>query len=126
MKYECPRGCDTDFIMKLGKPICRLCGTYALEYTKKQTRATTIKLDSETIAILGRPNFACAGIARRLHDLGLYEVKTSAEDEQAQNNQLGNYYNAIDQITAYYQVNGGESDEMLAKMLRTYADWLEQ
>jgi len=41
------------------------------------------KLDDEVRFILGRPNFSVAGIARRLHELGIYEVKTKAEDEQA-------------------------------------------
>jgi len=42
-----------------------------------------IELDDEVRFILGRPNFTLAGIARRLHELGIYEVKTKAEDEQA-------------------------------------------
>ena len=33
--------------------------------------------------ILGRPCFTVAGIARRLHQLELYEVECRAEDEQA-------------------------------------------
>ena len=42
-----------------------------------------IELNKETREILGRPNFTCRGIARRLCELGLYEVDTKAEDEQA-------------------------------------------
>lgn len=41
------------------------------------------ELDSEVRFILGRPNFSVAEIARRLHELGIYEVQTKAEDEQA-------------------------------------------
>lgn len=40
-------------------------------------------LDDEVRDILGRPCFVVARIAQRLHKLGLYEVKTKAEDEQA-------------------------------------------
>ncbi len=41
------------------------------------------ELDDEVRFILGRPCFTVAKIARRLHELGIYEVKTKAEDEQA-------------------------------------------
>jgi len=43
----------------------------------------TPKLDDEVRFILGRPNFVVAGIARRLHELGIYKVAKKAEDEQA-------------------------------------------
>ena len=39
-------------------------------------------LDDDLIAILGRPNFTCIGIANRLRQLGT-EIKTRSEDEQA-------------------------------------------
>lgn len=42
-----------------------------------------IEMDEEIRWILGRPCFTVPGIARKLHVLGLYEVKTKAEDEQA-------------------------------------------
>lgn len=42
-----------------------------------------IILNKEQIAILGKPNFACTGIARRLHELELYNVEKKSEDEQA-------------------------------------------
>ncbi len=42
-----------------------------------------IKLTKEEIAIFGRPNFACANIANRLKELGLYDCAEKAEDEQA-------------------------------------------
>lgn len=41
------------------------------------------ELNKETRCILGRPNFACGHIARRLKELGLYDCETKAEDEQA-------------------------------------------
>ncbi|MEN6464524.1 MAG: hypothetical protein ABFD62_05020 [Syntrophaceae bacterium] len=40
-------------------------------------------LNDETRWILGRPSFMVAKIAWRLKKLGLYEVATKAEDEQA-------------------------------------------
>jgi hypothetical protein len=40
-------------------------------------------LTPELADILGRLCFSVAGIARRLHKLGLYDVKTRAENEQA-------------------------------------------
>lgn len=42
----------------------------------------TLQFDSEVRQILGTPNFACGGIAKRLRELGI-ESKTKAEDEQA-------------------------------------------
>lgn len=39
-------------------------------------------LDDELVAILGRPNFMCAGIAARMRELG-HTIKTRAENEQA-------------------------------------------
>lgn len=39
-------------------------------------------LDDELVAILGRPNFMCAGIAARMRELG-HSIKTRAENEQA-------------------------------------------
>lgn len=39
-------------------------------------------LDEELIAILGRPNFMCGGIAARMRQLG-HDIKTRAENEQA-------------------------------------------
>jgi len=41
-----------------------------------------IELNNETRWILGRPNFACAGIASRLRELG-HKIERKAEDEQA-------------------------------------------
>lgn len=40
-------------------------------------------LEGDIAWILGQPCFAVAGIARRLHELGLYEVARKAEAEQA-------------------------------------------
>ena len=40
------------------------------------------ELNSDLRHILGRPNFVCGPIARRLRELG-YECKEKAEDEQA-------------------------------------------
>lgn len=40
-------------------------------------------LNDEIEWILGRPCFAVAGIARRLHELKLYDVARKAESEQA-------------------------------------------
>jgi len=42
-----------------------------------------LRLNSTTRAILGRPNFTCSGIAKKLKSLGLYDVAPKAEDEQA-------------------------------------------
>lgn len=41
-----------------------------------------IEFTDEVKAILGRPNFACGQIARRLRELGK-DIKEKAEDEQA-------------------------------------------
>ena len=40
------------------------------------------ELDDEAQWILGRPNFWCAGIARRLRQIG-HKINERAEDEQA-------------------------------------------
>ena len=41
-----------------------------------------------------------------------------------QDNQLGNFYNALDQLVCRFQTMTIESDEMFAKMLNVYADRL--
>ena len=42
-----------------------------------------IELGADQIRILGRPNFTCREIVHRLKDLGLYEVESKSESEQA-------------------------------------------
>ena len=42
-----------------------------------------IVFDDEVKYILGQPNFTVARIAWRLKELGLYEIDTKAEEEQA-------------------------------------------
>jgi hypothetical protein len=45
--------------------------------------------------------------------------------EDAIENQLGNFYNAIDGVVCYFQAQTGEIDANLAKCLRLFADRME-
>lgn len=60
--------------------------TYLLAVTEPAQIDEAVKfppLNEGLASILGRPCFAVSGIARRLHDLKLYEVPRKAENEQA-------------------------------------------
>lgn len=74
-----------------------------------------IELNDITREILGRPNFRCAAIAQRLSELGLYEVKEKAEDEQAV---------AIHWMLSLYEKHGDnwkdEGEKILSHQIRKY------
>lgn len=56
-----------------------------LDWHDDNARAATLALpplDKDMIAILGRPNFACAGVAKILRKAG-HKIESRAEDEQA-------------------------------------------
>lgn len=59
--------------------------------------------------ILGRPNFACAGIAGILRKKGI-DIKTKAEDEQA---------NVLYWMLTIYEEYGSNWKEECEKILRT-------
>lgn len=58
-------------------------GLQQLSDTLKKDPCALPPLDEELAWILGRPCFAVAQVARRLHALGLYRVEAKAEAEQA-------------------------------------------
>ena len=58
-----------------------------------------MELNSETIFILGRPNFWCAPIANRMRQLG-HDIPRKAEDQQA---------HVIHLMLEYYEKHGAEN-----------------
>ena len=67
-----------------------------------------MKLNDETLFILGRPNFWCHAIAIRMREMG-YVIAHKAEDEQA---------NVIDLMLQYYENFGDTWRSELEKYLR--------
>lgn len=67
------------------------------------------QLTDEMQEILGRPCFACANIAWRLHELGLYKVERKAEAEQAA---------AIHWMLSLYLTHGSEWRSIGEQILR--------
>ncbi len=45
--------------------------------------------------------------------------------EENRDNQIGNFYNAVDEVTSYFQSQSGASDAILAKSLRLFADRMD-
>ncbi|ALX96101.1 hypothetical protein AV650_22295 [Serratia fonticola] len=73
------------------------------------------ELDSDLIDILGRPNFACIRIAKRLRELG-YEIKRRSENEQAA---------TLHFLLSHYLADGGNWRDTAEIALRGNADKVE-
>ncbi|WP_024530227.1 hypothetical protein [Serratia fonticola] len=115
--------------VKDGNHIVELEQYKGLNLSIKENLASTIKeleqrpqqpiklpeLDSDLIDILGRPNFACIRIAKRLRELG-YEIKRRSENEQAA---------TLHFLLSHYLADGGNWRDTAEIALRGNADKVE-
>lgn len=90
-------------------------GIRALHPQAEQQPIKLPELDSDLIDILGRPNFACIRIAKRLRELG-YEIKRRSENEQAA---------TLHFLLSHYLADGGNWRDTAEIALRGNADKVE-